>query len=361
MLAACNSAEVLICGLGLRRMLPGGFDPGQLKHLALGAVLALAGALTAAALAAAYLGLFHGRDFPLEFAIWTMADLLGIMILTPCLLILADARAYLAERPPSWPDAAILLAALAAETYVFAQTQFPLLYLVAVATLTVSMTVEMLGAAIMVLATAALAIGFTFAGQGPIVLSSSGWTEQLLQMQAFVAVCSVLSLQSAARQQQRRAYARALTVAVAEAERSARVKAEFLANMSHEIRTPLTSILGFASLLSEKKLDEEAGRYAGRVLSASRNLLALVNDVLDFSKLEAGQLEIKPKPGDPAECGRDVVELFLAQAQAKALSLRFSGRGLPGHVMADFDRVRQVLMNLVGNAVKFTDAGSVRV
>ncbi|MFN4177601.1 ATP-binding protein [Phenylobacterium sp.] len=151
-----------------------------------------------------------------------------------------------------------------------------------------------------------------------------------------------------------------LEAAVADAERAAKVKSEFLANMSHEIRTPLTSILGFASFLDEMKLADPAGRYAGRVVSASRTLLAVVNDILDFSKLEAGRLELKPRPTDPSECVRDVLELFGPQAEAKGLDLA-PDVGSCGLVMVDPDRLRQVLMNLAGNAVKFTSEGLVRI
>ncbi|HEY0646806.1 ATP-binding protein, partial [Phenylobacterium sp.] len=360
-LAGANVVEVMICGLGLRRALPEGFDPVRMRHLALGAAFALAGSAASAILASAWLGLLEGRHVWSQLAIWTLADTLGLIIPTPCLLILADWRRYWADRGPRSWAAAIILVVIGLEAVIFAQTRYPLLFLVPLMTVTAAVVLRMMGAAIIVLATAALAIGFTFAGRGPIALETSGWTETLVLLQGFVAVVCGLTLQVAALQEQRRAAARRLAEALAEAEQAARVKGEFLANMSHEIRTPLTSILGFASLLAEKKLDDEAARYAARVLAASRNLLALVNDVLDFSKLEAGRLEIKPQPGNPEECGRDVVELFAPQAAGKQLGIAFEGAELPPAVTVDFDRLRQVLMNLVGNAVKFTDAGSVRV
>ena len=360
-LAGANGVEVMICALGLRRVLPEGFDPVRMRHLALGVVFALAGAAASAVLASAWLGLLEGRHVWSQLAIWTLADTLGLIIPTPCLLILSDWRRFWADRGPRLWAAAIMLAVIGLEAVIFAQTRYPLLFLVPLMTVAAAVVLRMMGAAIIVLATAALAIGFTFAGRGPIALETSGWTETLVLLQGFVAVVCGLTLQVAALQEQRRAAARRLAEALADAEQAARVKAEFLANMSHEIRTPLTSILGFASLLAEKKLDDDSERYAGRVLAASRNLLALVNDVLDFSKLEAGRLEIKPQAGSPEECGRDVVELFAPQAAGKHLAIAFESAGLPPAVTADFDRLRQVLMNLVGNAVKFTDAGSVRV
>jgi CheY-like chemotaxis protein len=138
-------------------------------------------------------------------------------------------------------------------------------------------------------------------------------------------------------------------------------KAEFLANMSHELRTPLTSIIGFSQLLQERKdLPEPAMRHVGRVVQAGQALLALVNDILDFSKLEAGQIEIRPEPCAAMTLAADALELFTPQAKQKNITLSFkSGTAIPQTLLLDEGRVRQVLLNLVGNAVKFTEAGSV--
>ncbi len=159
----------------------------------------------------------------------------------------------------------------------------------------------------------------------------------------------------------RKAMDKKLADATREAEMAAVAKAEFLANMSHELRTPLTSIIGFSQLLAERKdLPEQAVRHVGRVVQAGQALLALVNDILDFSKLEAGQIEIRPEPCAPMTVAADALELFTPQAQQKeiALSLK-SGAAIPETLLLDEGRVRQVLLNLVGNAVKFTQAGSV--
>ncbi|ATQ44267.1 ATP-binding protein [Caulobacter mirabilis] len=145
------------------------------------------------------------------------------------------------------------------------------------------------------------------------------------------------------------------------AQAAAAVKAEFLANMSHELRTPLTSVLGFSALLSERcSLDEEAQSYVDRIASASRALLATVNDILDFSKLEAGQVEIKPRPVDVGGLARETLELFSSQAQEKGLALELAvDAAMPGRLVVDPDRLRQMLLNLIGNAVKFTQEGAV--
>ena len=145
-------------------------------------------------------------------------------------------------------------------------------------------------------------------------------------------------------------------------EDAAAAKSLFLANMTHEIRTPLTSILGFANLLAgQTELNETARTRVARVVSAGEALLSVVNDVLDFSKLEAGQFEIAPTAVAPAELLRETLLMFSPQADAKGLSLAFEGEGLPAWVLVDPDRLRQILLNLVGNAIKFTDKGSVRL
>ena len=155
----------------------------------------------------------------------------------------------------------------------------------------------------------------------------------------------------------------ALAAARAEAEAAAAVKGEFLANMSHEIRTPLTAVIGFSGLLTQRpELDELSRRFVQRVSSAGQALLAIVNDILDFSKLEAGQVEIAPRPVSPLTVAQDALALFAPQADEKGLWLECDAEGLlPDMVMIDSDRVRQVLLNLIGNAVKFTDLGSVRL
>ncbi|WP_304190433.1 PAS domain S-box protein [Phenylobacterium aquaticum] len=147
------------------------------------------------------------------------------------------------------------------------------------------------------------------------------------------------------------------------AEAAAEVKGEFLANMSHEIRTPLTAILGFTSLLASRDdLDAEARKYVQRVTSAGQGLLSIVNDILDFSKLEAGLVEIMPRAVQPTDMLRDTLLMFEPLAQAKGLELEFELDGdLPPGLSIDPDRVRQVLLNLIGNAIKFTETGAVRL
>lgn len=150
------------------------------------------------------------------------------------------------------------------------------------------------------------------------------------------------------------------------AQRAGRAKSEFLALVSHELRTPLNSILGFSELVRDqvgtgKNLDRIA-EYASAIHSSGNHLLALINDILDLSKVEAGQMEIHPEWIDPAATSRTVTELMREQAVRKGLTLECRIDPAIGPLKADPRRFRQMLMNLLSNAVKFTEAsGSVTV
>ena len=162
---------------------------------------------------------------------------------------------------------------------------------------------------------------------------------------------------------EQKAMERQLREARNEAEAAAAVKGEFLANMSHELRTPLTSVLGFARLVDdEPELSPDARRFIGRVLSGGKALLTTINDILDFSKLEAGQLELKLEPVAPAQLIEEALDLFSLETEARGVALRTQGLDdLPGDLLIDGGRLRQVLLNLIGNAAKFTEAGSITV
>ena len=138
------------------------------------------------------------------------------------------------------------------------------------------------------------------------------------------------------------------------AEAAAAAKSDFLANMTHELRTPLNAIIGFAGVLSgSPRLEGDDARHARLIREASGTLLDLVNSVLDFSRLEAGAVELDPAPFDPAAEAAAMVDLMADQAAAKGLTLSLRAEGL-GLLTGDARRLRQVLLNLVSNAVKFT-------
>jgi PAS domain S-box-containing protein len=155
---------------------------------------------------------------------------------------------------------------------------------------------------------------------------------------------------------------RELEEARSEALRASQAKSEFLANMSHEIRTPLNGIVAFLDLLSQSSLTREQRDYLCIARSSCDTLLAVINDILDFSKIEAGRLELFPSTFEPARLVEEVSDLLAPQAQAKGLEFLCDLHIPEGTTMrGDALRIRQILINLAGNAVKFTDRGHVSV
>ena len=144
------------------------------------------------------------------------------------------------------------------------------------------------------------------------------------------------------------------------AEQSERVKSEFLANMSHEIRTPMNGIIGMADVLSQAHLDEKSAQCVDIIRNSSAALLKIINDILDLSRIEAGKLSLSDVNFELRTCVDAVVEVMHPSALAKGFPISVQyGTNLPDTVRADDGRLRQILLNLAGNAVKFTDTGSV--
>ena len=204
-----------------------------------------------------------------------------------------------------------------------------------------------------------------------LVESASWWTrERALLVLAFVALVTiatstwVMILRRRVRSQMTELQTKneALAQAVEDAKQATRLKSEFLANMSHEIRTPMNAILGMTSLALDSHSREEQQEYLTDVMNSAESLLSLLNDILDLSKIEAGRMELSLTVVSLGTLVQDATRFLSQAARQKGLELNWScSPGIPDNLLADPLRLRQVLLNLVGNAIKFTERGGVEV
>jgi signal transduction histidine kinase len=163
-----------------------------------------------------------------------------------------------------------------------------------------------------------------------------------------------------ARQQRLADHSQALARAHSAAEAASNAKSQFLSNMSHELRTPLNAVIGYADWLDRRDLGDKEREAVRTIRSSGEHLLAVITDILDISKIEAGKLELLPAPFDLHGCVADVGHMFRLKAADAGLEFEVEvAPDVPPRIVADQKRLRQVLINLLGNAVKFTRSGRV--
>lgn len=327
-------------------------------------------AAVSATLCAAVLSLAFGAPLLQTWGDWFLRGALGLAVVLPGALVLVDAQHGRAYRV-SLEEQSVLLFAVAAITLLCAH---PLSgappFLIFPIGLIAAYRLGARGAAWACLIVALITLPIAMSGASPRFNAILGPTAQARTIQVFIAVlfytCMAASLVLAQQDRLRRLLQRReqLTrVARARALAATEAKSEFLATMSHEIRTPLNSVLGFAQLLAKRDdLSPDARRQVNLIDSAGAALITVLDDILDFSRVETGQIELQPQPTCAADLVRATAAIMAPEIRAKGLELDIDIADAASRRHAlDADRLRQILINLLNNAIRFTEQGRISV
>ena len=296
-----------------------------------------------------------------------LPHILGMAMILPAMLLLLQPTPSDSKRRHG--ESIVLLGATALITHlVFNQAQLPVAFFVSPMLLLAAFRLGPRGAVVGTLIVGLVCLPATVSGGGSFALHPQ-WMladRALIYQGVFlsslfgVALCSFMVDEQARLRRLLERRAAAARDARVRALAASRAKTEFLATMSHEIRTPMNSILGFTQLLmADAGVSDEARARVKVISDAGGSLMTVLNDILDFSKVEAGQIELHLEPVDASAAASAAVEIMRGPARTKGLAVRLEAEDLPGHVFADGQRLRQVLLNLLNNAVKFTHEGHV--
>lgn len=360
-LAAANLAEIAIAATAMRML--HGEDRAALSrrwlfHLGTCATLACAASATIASLALEGMG----GGFADHWLTYFPSHLIGAITLVPVIIALAG------ELPGSRALRGVgqlpLIVALTAaiSCIIFIQLPTSSLFLIFPVLTFAAFRAGVPGAATSLFVFNVLATAFTLHDLGPVTMVGGGGRAQMLFLQGLILTATLTTLPVGLALADRKAAFVRQAVLADEALAASSAKSRFLANMSHEIRTPLTGVLGFTELLQTAKLDAEQAHQAAMIHSSAEALLSLLNDILDLSKIEAGQMRCLAEPVNLVARLNDCAALVAPVAEAKGLKVAFEpSPGLPEWMEGDNLRLRQIMLNLLGNAVKFSEHGRIRI
>jgi two-component system, sensor histidine kinase len=358
--AACHAVEIGLVAFLMQRFagMPGPLLEGT-RFTRMAAVFLLVPALSAAA--AALIGAWtQAASFTQAFQAWYLASTLGLLVGGVTLLGWTDAalrKAFLHDL--SRRRAAIVVgAALLSALLVHERDHQAAIFLTFPLMFGLTWFFGLLGATVGLLLTTLSAVLETLQGHGAFTLlapAGSAMEERLETVQIYLAALLLSSVSLAVLHEKQKE----LTARVRSA---AQARSEFLAAMSHEVRTPLTGVLGMVDLLVAEALTVRQRNYVETMQASGRHLLSVINDILDFSRIESGRLELERAEFQVPELTHDVVAIMQPLASARGIRLEVDlACPFPSTLVGDPLRIKQVLLNLVGNAVKFTHAGGVDV
>jgi signal transduction histidine kinase/CheY-like chemotaxis protein len=292
----------------------------------------------------------------------TMGNVTGCAVLTPLFIIITNSAKYksVENKSENWRSTFILSYILLVVS-IFLQSDFPLLFLVPLGLMLIAYTTTFFKLALCVLATVIITLFGTLSGLGPINLVHGGQEAHLLMLQAFLVIITATTLPIATLMSEHAKLKISLVSARIEAEAANQAKSTFLATISHEIRTPLNGVLGMAQAIAMDELSDAQRERISIVRQSGESLLSILNDVLDFSKIEAGKLTLENIEFNLRELILLSTKGYEELAADKGLELTCSVSFQDGVYLGDPTRIRQIIYNLISNALKFTEAGSIDV
>jgi signal transduction histidine kinase len=366
-LPLCNLISLVVAALLLSRVWSDNPQLSQRRTLIQFCVIGGAAAPTiSATLATAFLWQRFGVGPTALWSTWFLACSLGILSLGPLLLSLRPDHIQRLLRWPAAPESfGIVILVVSADTFALLQSNQVYAFVMFPVSLIAAFHLRFYGTAMISVLTVAIALGLTLAGFGPFQPddeNSLADQVHLLQLLLSGVILTTLPVASALAERQR--LQRRLLEAVDEAQRASTAKSEFLASMSHELRTPLNAVIGFAQLLllNKTSITERQAEYLGYILRSGNQLLALINDVLDFAKIETGDIRVDIQCIDVETLLKESGAILQPSAAERGLKLSIEPMDRSLSVLADRTRLMQVVLNLGSNAIKYNrPKGSVRI